>query len=230
MARGELLQPFGHAADRGAEQGGIGRAHVDELVDAALAEARGRDGPDAPQRVNRQFLQEVLHAFGGNHRQAVRLAPGRGDLREKLVRRHARRRRKSRTFFNCGLDLPGDGHAQRLAPGVFRDVEVGLVERQTFDQWRDFAKDREDLLRDGAVLLKVRPHDLQRRAQANRAGHRNRRPHAELAGLVAGRRHHSSGFRRAADRHRLAAQLRPVALLDGRVERVHVHVNDAAGH
>jgi hypothetical protein len=33
----------------------------------------------------------------------------------------------------------------------------------------------------------------------------------------------------AADDHRPAAQLRPVALLDGRVERVHVGVQDRAG-
>jgi hypothetical protein len=45
-------------------------------------------------------------------------------------------------------------------------------------------------------------------------------------GLVAGSRHHPPGPRIAADDHRPAAQLGPVALLHGREERVEVHVED----
>ena len=51
--------------------------------------------------------------------------------------------------------------------------------------------------------------------------------HAESADLVARGGDHAAPAR-AADDHRLARELRPVVLLDGRVERVHVDVQDRA--
>ena len=62
----------------------------------------------------------------------------------------------------------------------------------------------------------------------HRARHRHRRAHAERPRLVAGGGDDAARCGRAADGDRLAAQLRVVALLDGRVERVHVDVEDAA--
>src|SRR5664280_489212 len=51
--------------------------------------------------------------------------------------------------------------------------------------------------------------------------------HSELAGLVAARADHTSRPRVAADDHGLAAQLRPIALLNRGEERVEVDVDDA---
>ena len=51
--------------------------------------------------------------------------------------------------------------------------------------------------------------------------------HAELARFVA-RGSHDAALGRTAYRYRLAAELRIVALLDGRVERIHVDVDDLA--
>ena len=51
---------------------------------------------------------------------------------------------------------------------------------------------------------------------------------AERARLVARGGDDAAAIRLAADRERLAAQRRVVALLDRRVERVHVDVEDAA--
>src|SRR5664280_636814 len=51
--------------------------------------------------------------------------------------------------------------------------------------------------------------------------------HSELAGLVAARADHTSRPRVAADDHGLAAQLRPIALLPRREERVEVDVDYA---
>ena len=48
-------------------------------------------GPDAPERVDRQLLQEALDPFGRDDGQAVRLLPVGGDLGEELVRRDAGR-------------------------------------------------------------------------------------------------------------------------------------------
>ena len=119
---------------------------------------------------------------------------------------------------------------ERQLPRVLGHVEIRLVERQRLDPRRHRAEDLEHRLRRGAVLLEVGPDDRQVRAQADRARHRHRRAHAEGASLVAGRRHHAPASRAAADRHGLAAQRRVVALLDRRVEGVHVDVQDAAGH
>ena len=51
--------------------------------------------------------------------------------------------------------------------------------------------------------------------------------HAELAHFIA-RRRDDAAVAAATDDDGLAAQLGSVALLDGRVERVHVHVQDRA--
>ena len=58
--------------------------------------------------------------------------------------------------------------------------------------------------------------------------HRHRREHAERARLVARGGHDAAAIRLAADGERSAAQRRIVALLDRRVERVHVDVKDPA--
>ena len=70
--------------------------------------------------------------------------------------------------------------------------------------------------------------DDELRAQPHGARHGNRRAHAELARFVAGGGDHSAAVRIPAHRDRLAAKRRIVALLHGRIERVHVDVEDAA--
>ncbi len=69
---------------------------------------------------------------------------------------------------------------------------------------------------------------MQGRAEPDRLGHRHGRADAEGPRLVAGRRDHAALRRLTADRERLAAQRRVVALFDRRVEGVHVDVKDAA--
>ena len=69
---------------------------------------------------------------------------------------------------------------------------------------------------------------IELRAEAHRARHRNRRTDAERARLVAGGRDDAALLGIAADGDRTSAQLRLVALLNGRVEGVHVDVQDAA--
>ena len=49
---------------------------------------------------------------------------------------------------------------------------------------------------------------------------------AERAGHVVDRRHHATIFWRSAHDDRVAGQFRPIPFLDGRVEGVHVHVQD----
>ena len=150
-AVGEVAQPVGMAADGLAQHRRIGGAHVDEPLDAALAQPLRGHRADAPQRVDRQLLQELLDALGRDHRQAVGLLPRRRDLREELVRRDAGRRgspvaSRISALSRCATDSP-----ERLSPRVLGDVEVGLVERQRLDQRRHRPEDGEDRLRRGPV-------------------------------------------------------------------------------
>jgi hypothetical protein len=54
--------------------------------------------------------------------------------------------------------------------------------------------------------------------------------HAERARFIAGRRDHASPLGPSTDGERLAAQCGIVALLDRRIERVHVDVENPSDH
>jgi hypothetical protein len=70
--------------------------------------------------------------------------------------------------------------------------------------------------------------DDEGRTESNRARHRHGRTDAKHAGLVAGCRDHPAFGRIAANHDRLAAQRGIITLLDGRIEGVHVDMQDAA--
>jgi hypothetical protein len=76
-------------------------------------------------------------------------------------------------------------------------------------------------------VIHARRDDDRLRAFAQGHDHGHRRVDAERPRLVRRRRHDSSRGARP-DEHRFAAQLGVIALLDGRVERVHVDVQDLA--
>ena len=223
----ELLEPLRERAHRLAQRRRIRRAHVDEFFNSARAQLAGGDRTHAPQRIDRKPLQEHFDPFRRDHRQPVGLLPARRNLREELVGRDAGGRGEAGRRADFGFQAARDVHAECFAPRVFRDVQVGLVERQRLHQRRDAAIDIEHLLRHGAVLREVGAHDHQRWAQPDRAGHRDRRTHAERARLVARGGDDAALVGVAADDHRPAAEVGVVALFDGRVERVHVHVKDA---
>src|SRR5262249_59747842 len=90
-----------------------------------------------------------------------------------------------------------------------------------------WGEDRADLLRDRPIDVEPRFHEDELRAPPLRGDRRHGGPDAEPAGLVA-RGRHDAALARATDRDGLAAELRIVPLLDGRVERIHVDVNDLA--
>src|SRR6185369_5654692 len=111
------------AADRVAQEIGIGGAHVDEPLDAARAQLAGGDRADAPQHIDLELLQERLDFIWADDRETVRLFPSGCDLREKLVRRDAGRCRQPRLLADTRLQAPGDARRRRLAPLVLGDVE-----------------------------------------------------------------------------------------------------------
>ena len=104
-----------------------GNTNIDELRDAYGAQLLRGHRADAPERLDRQLLQEALDALGRDDGEPVGLFPAGGDLGEELVRRHAGRGGEIQLFSYFILDPARDVHRQRLAPAVLRDVEVRLV-------------------------------------------------------------------------------------------------------
>ena len=219
----------GPAPDDSAERVGGDAPHVHETHATDREQLLRRLRPDTPERVDGQLLEKTFDSFGRDDGQAVRLLPPGGDLREKLVRRDARRDGEGGRLEDRRFQAPRDRHAERLVPRVLRDVEVRLVERERLDERRHRAVEIEDLLRDGGVALEVGTHDRERGAEAHRARHRNRRAHAELSSLVARGRDDAAALGIPADGNGPSPERGIVALLDGRVEGVHVEVEDAAG-
>src|ERR1700733_1942754 len=82
-----------------------------------------------------------------------------------------------------------------------------------------------DLLRDGPVNVEPRrdEHELGTPSHRDRRRHRGANP--EASRFVTRGSNHAS-LRRVANRHRSILEIGIVALLDGRIESVHVNVND----
>jgi hypothetical protein len=110
---------------------------------------------------------------------------------------------------------------------VFDDVEIGLVERQWLDDRRVCGENFPDLQRDRLVGVEPRLHEDQIRAFPLGRDRLHRRMNAELPRFVACGRD-DAVLARSADRNRLRAQFRIVALFDGCIERIHIDMDDFA--
>jgi len=84
-----------------------------------------------------------------------------------------------------------------------------------------------NLPRDRAINLKPWRDKHQFRAFADGRHRRHCRPNSELARLIA-RGRDNAALRAMSDRHRLALEIWIVALLNGRIESVHIDVKDLA--
>ena len=189
---------------------------------------RAVTGPTPQSASTGSCSQEALDALRRDHRQAVGLAPARRDLGEELVRRHARRRGEAGLLVDSPLQFASQPRWQAASPQLFSVTSRYASSSDSGStSGVHVAQDRHDLRRHRLVLVEVRPHDDQLRAKPHRARHRHRRAHAELARLVARRRHHAAPLGAAAHRHRPAAQRGIVALLHRGVEGVHVQMDNA---
>ena len=167
-----------------------------------------------------------------DHAQPVGLVQIGGDLRDQLVGTDADGRGEPGGLANSLLDEPRNCGGLLQGRGACRNVEIGLIERQAFNQRRDVAKYREDLLRDFLVPLHSRPNADGVGTEAPRCMHRQRGAHTELAHLVACRGYYPA-IAGPSDDDGLPLELRIVVLLDGCIERIHVHMQygpSDAGH
>ena len=203
------------------------RPQVEPGADAEPVHLGRRHRADGMEPAHIEGLDEGGAAAGRDHEQPVRLAVVGGELGEELVIGHPGRGGQPRPFANAGPDRLGDLRRRRDALQVLGDVEVGLVQRQWLDDGRVLGEHGADLLRHCLVHVEARPDEDQLGAFPPRRDPGHGRSHAEAPGLVA-RRRHDAALARAAHRDGLAAQGGVVALLHGRVEGIHVDVDDLA--
>ena len=195
--------------------------HLPDRRDPARVQLARGDLADAPQRLDRQRMQERELASGGTTSSPSGFATPDATLARNFVRAtptvigsptfsRTRDTQTSRDLRRRARDPPHSAH-----------VDERLVDRQPLHQRRRVLEDREHVLAGLRVGLEARRHDDGLRAQAlgRPAAHRGLDP--EGLRLVGRGQDHP-----APDDHRLAQQPRVVALLDGREERVEVGVEN----
>jgi hypothetical protein len=129
---------------------------------------------------------------------------------------------------NLKLDSPGDVlTVGRSVASPRRHVQVRLVQRDALDKLRR-REPPEDLV-DGATRVAVpgtvRRHHHQLRTDLEGLMQRHRGAHTERPGFIGGAHDHCA-LGSAGDGHGDASELRIVPLMDRRVKRVQVYVED----
>ena len=100
-------------------------------------------------------------------------------------------------------------------------VEKGFVDRDPLHPRSEIAKDVDDLVAQALILMELSADEAQAGAEAARPPARHSGLNPEGSGLVGRRQHHTT-----ADRNRQTPQGRIEQLLDGRIERIEVGVQD----
>ncbi len=197
------------------------RATWPTVLIPAFVEFRGGHVADAPQSFDRERVEERKFTVRRHDEHAFGLGHAARHLREELRPRYADGDRQADAFEH-GIPQP-DGDLGRRArdPLEAANVEERLVDREALDERRRVVEDLVHRLACLRVGRHSRPDDDRVRAQAARPRSAHRRADAEGLRLVAGREHDTG-----ADDHGPAAEMRIVPLLDGRVERVEVGVED----
>ena len=226
-AAGDPVEEWAGLAEMAFEKLERAVAQVAPVFDAEPLHLGGGRRADAMELRDRQRLDERGPHTGCDDEQPVRLVLIGGKLGEEFVVGNAGGGRQPGLGADVGADHLGDIGRERDVAVVLGDVEIGLVEAQRFDQRGVAGEDIADLARDRAVGVEARLDEDKFGAAAARGHGRHGRAHAEFPRLVAGGGD-DAAFAGAADGDRLAAQVRIVALLDGRIERIHVDMDDLA--
>jgi hypothetical protein len=219
---GQRVQvPAGVPAEHRDQPGLADPGDVADRVDLPLAQLGRGDRADAPEPLDRQRVQERQLLVRRDHQQSVRFADAAGHLGQELGASHPDRDRQTGLFAHLGAQ-PGRDVAGRAAqPAEPADLEERLVDRDALDERGGVAEDLEDRLAGRRVGGHPgRHHD---RLWTERPGlpDPHRGADAEGFGLVAGGQHDTH-----AHEHRAIAQCGVVALLDRRVERIQIGVQD----
>src|SRR4051812_12247810 len=158
---------------------------------------------------------------------AVWLAVVGGELGQEFVVGYPGRGSEPGALQDRRPDLGGDPAGPGNALQVLGEVEIGLVEREGFDERGVFLVDLPDLAGNRPVDLEARRHEDEFGTEAKRLHRGHGGADAELPRLVAGGGY-DAALARAADGNRPPAQRRIVALLDAGIEGVEVDMADLA--
>jgi hypothetical protein len=189
--------------------------------DPEAAELAGGDGPHPPEPLDREAVEKRELELGRHDQQAVGFGHAARDLGEELGSGDADRDREPDALADVEAQPRRDLEGRARDAFQPADVEERLVDRQALHQRRRVVEDREDRL----ARLRVGRHPGldHDRVRAQPAGLRTTHCRADAVrlGLVAGREHDPG-----ADDDGPPAQPGVVALLDRRVERVEVGVQN----
>jgi hypothetical protein len=166
-------------------------------------------------------VQKGQLGVGRHDEETVGLRHGAGHLGQELRPRHADGDRQADTLADLPAQSRRDLDRRAGEPPEPADVEERLVDRQALHQRRGLPEHLEDRLARRRVRRHPRRHHDRLRTQLPGLPPTHRRAHAASLGLVAGRKHHATS-----DDHRPTTQPRIVPLLDRRVERVQVGMQD----
>lgn len=209
-----------------------------EVADGAHAQPfqpLQRGGPDAPQRLHRQWVQEGQLLTGphlpnsGALDHPLRRCPWLGrhrcQLGQELAGGDAHRAAQLQLAPHLIAHMMSDLYAAAEQAQRAGDIEERLIERERFDERCHRLEDLVDLGAHLRIQLVVTREEDHVRAQSTGSGRRHRGVQTEAAGLVRGCRDDASRPG-ATDHHRLPAQVGSLAQLHAHVERIHVDVQD----
>ncbi len=172
-----ILPPDSLAEER--HQGGLVEAgDLPDRREPARAQPPGRRRADAPERLDRQRVEEGPLAARRHDQQAVRLGDGAGHLGEELGRRHAHRDRQPHLLAHAPAQVRRDLGRRARDPLEPAHVEEGLVDRQALDERRGPLEDPEHGPAGLDVGRPARLDDDRLGAEAARPPPAHRRAHA----------------------------------------------------
>ncbi len=178
-------------------------------------------GPTPQSISTRNGWRNASSPPGGTSKQAVGFGDVAGDLGQEFGAGHADADGQPYAFLDRLSQSRGDVDGGASGPPQPADLEKRLVDRETLHQGRGVVEDIEH----GPAGLDVGVHagfdHHRRRAQATGLDAVHGGADTARLGFVTGGHDYA-----AADDDRATAQLRSVALLDRRVERVEVGVQD----
>jgi hypothetical protein len=211
----------GRPPDEGDQRACVHAGDLGDGRDPERAQFARRDLTDAPKSLDREGMEEGELLVGRNDEEAVGLRDAARHLGEELRPRDADRDRKPDPLPDVATEADGDlgrGAGDSLEPA---HVEERFVDREALDERRRIVEDAEHRLARLGVGGHAGRHHDRLRAKPARLPAAHGGADAECLGLVARREDDSR-----ADDHRPPAQAGVVPLLNRRVERVDVGVED----
>ena len=176
---------------------------------------------------NRQWIQLLVAIVRSNDGKPVRFVQIGCDFRDQLVFGNADRCRQASALVDRLFDALRNVDACPMQCFAGSNIQKRLIERQTFDQRREFPKNLENFCGDLLVSRHSQCHADQVRAAPQCLAHWHCRAHTKLADFVACGGNDSS-VAATAHNHRFAAKFRVVALFNRSVERIHIDMQYCA--